>query len=113
MRVLAASQQGDVALESATLQHGILTYALVEKGLGEDAPGKWRADLNQDGVVTIEEWLRYAALETPRLYDDISANRLQSKGAVRLEITPYSQVPVLFDFGRLPATFLIRSGIGH
>src|SRR5262249_43838475 len=44
MRILAASQADDVALEVARLQHGLLTYALVEEGLRSDKKGSTKGD---------------------------------------------------------------------
>jgi len=37
MRILAASQSAGVALESAKIRHGLLTYALVKDGLGSES----------------------------------------------------------------------------
>ena len=62
MLVLAASQSDAVALESAALQHGLLTWALVEDGLRQR-----RADIDADGVVALDEWLRYAEGRVPEL----------------------------------------------
>ena len=71
MRILAASQADDVALESARLKHGLLTYALAVDGLAVGANGKRSADLDGDGRLTLAEWLRYGEEHTPALYEDI------------------------------------------
>ena len=63
MDVLTASQGYQAALESTQFGHGLLTYALVEEGLKTAA-----ADTDpKDGVVTVREWLDYAARRVPEL----------------------------------------------
>src|SRR5213078_261829 len=64
MRVLAASQADDFALESGNLRHGLLTYALVKDGLDTK-----KADFRpKDGRVTLGEWLAYGAERVPDLH---------------------------------------------
>lgn len=58
MRILAASQADDVALEIHDLHQGPLTYALVWEGLRSGPDGKLGADLAKDGNVTLENWLK-------------------------------------------------------
>jgi uncharacterized caspase-like protein len=53
MRILAASQADDVALESEKLKQGLLTYALVQNGL-ED---RQAAGSDGKGEITMEGWL--------------------------------------------------------
>jgi len=62
MLVLAASQADAVALESSSLQHGLLTWALVEDGLRAG-----RADGDRDGSIALREWLTYAEARVPQL----------------------------------------------
>jgi WD40 repeat protein len=108
MRVLAASEVGDVALESAHLEHGLLTYALVHDGLARGPLGKRGADLNQDGRLTLAEWLRYGEQHTPALFEDIRAGRrgvalVGQEPAVEQgsrERVTRIQTPMLFDFAR-------------
>lgn len=64
IRILAATQADDVALESGRLRQGLLTYALAGEGITTDG-GK--ADLDDDGRVGLEEWLRYAVQRMPTL----------------------------------------------
>ena len=71
MRVLAATQAENVALESGQIGQGLLTYALVREGLEQRA-----ADEDGDGAVTLAEWLRYGERRVPGLYEDIRAGRL-------------------------------------
>ncbi|HEX5708176.1 MAG TPA: hypothetical protein VFX96_12815, partial [Pyrinomonadaceae bacterium] len=70
MRILAASQADDVALESDRLEQGLLTFALVREGLGEV-----RADFRPrpDGQITAGEWLQFAERRVPRLYEQVVA----------------------------------------
>jgi len=83
LQVLAASQSYESAFEDRHLQHGLLTYALMENGLrqrnADDAPS--------DGTIESEEWLRYVVRRVPELhgqtaraeviFDDESAPRVQ------------------------------------
>ncbi len=101
IRILAATQSDDVALEDRKFGHGLLTYALVndglDKGLAEDRDG--------DGVLSLDEWLHYAAGRVPALAAEITAGKRQLIGAAR-GITPGTaalspptiQRPALFDF---------------
>lgn len=102
--VLVATQADDVALESGSLQHGLLTYALTVDGLAGSA-----ADFApQDGRITWEEWLRYGVLRVPDLARAIrnGARALPSgsRGAARLgadpSASPPAQSPALFYFSR-------------
>jgi uncharacterized caspase-like protein len=109
MRILAASQADDVALESATLKQGLLTYALVHDGLATGADGKYAADANHDGRLTLAEWLRYGEQHTPALFEDIKEGRkdavyLGGNSVVmsdfRKKVADRAQTPSLFDFAR-------------
>jgi len=89
MRVLAASQADDFALESASLRHGLLTYALVVDGLDGQ-----KADFQpKDGRVTLGEWLAYGVERVPDLHkrlqegrplDDPAPGGDPKKGAVKV-----------------------------
>ncbi len=91
MRVLAASQVDDFAIESYHLRQGLLTYALTN-----DALEKKAADLlPRDGRITLDEWLDYAVGRVPRLYEAIvmhqpidgsaeGPNRAGGKGVLRV-----------------------------
>jgi len=105
MRILAASQADDVALEFGQLQQGVLTYALMEEGLNQK-----RADKNGDGRITLEEWLGYGAERVPTLYEDVKAGRIEELKSRDVSITSVLsgasvkknafQQPQLFDFKR-------------
>jgi WD40 repeat protein len=112
MRILAATQPDTTAAEvndignQRKIQHGLLTYALVEDGLVER-----KANSNDDKVILLPEWLEYGVRDVPKLYEEvlkclnnkqcIESNkgggikvRFVSKGEG--DIT--SQQPSLFDF---------------
>jgi WD40 repeat protein len=72
MRILAATQANDVALESSKLGLSMLTYALVHDGL--QARG---ADTDpQDGVITTSKWLRYGAEQVPQMHEGVERPKL-------------------------------------
>ena len=98
IRVLVASQTTDSTVESSSLKHGLLTYALVEEGLdaglADHAP--------KDGELTLDEWLAYAVQRVPKLYSDVLEGKVHAKG-VELVYGHQDQLlqsPVLFDFTR-------------
>jgi uncharacterized caspase-like protein len=57
--IFAASKPDELSLEIDELQHGLFTYYLAE-GL------KGKADLDDDGVVTIDELINYVSENVPR-----------------------------------------------
>jgi uncharacterized caspase-like protein len=63
MYVLAASQRDQKALETMKLEHGLLTFALVEDGL----KNKLADNSPKDGQVLMREWLDYATTRVPLL----------------------------------------------
>lgn len=105
MLVLAATQADDVALEAETLQHGYLSYALVQDGLGAG-----HADFRpQDGRIALDEWLSYAAQRVPQLAREIETGTFSAPGVRSLgganEADPLdelvqTQQPALFEFKR-------------
>lgn len=113
LRILAATQADDVALEDARLGQGLLTYALAVDGLGGGA-----ADLDSDGAVRIDEWLAYAVDRLPSLADDARVGRITASGEGRRAITfsdlpadaPARRVqqPALFDFNPKPSVVVLR-----
>jgi uncharacterized caspase-like protein len=112
MRILAATQADNVALESEKLGQGLLTYALVDEGLKDH-----KAAPDGKGPITIGTWLHYAEQRVPQLYDDIQGGRIQAakvvvandaarsvtkepiiEPAFRDQIVQHAQTPQLFDF---------------
>lgn len=116
IRILAATQASDVALEDPNLRQGLLTYALASEGITEDG-GK--ADLNNDGRITLDEWLRYAVRRLPSLSTDVRLGRFGALGAsgsrtfAILSGTPNKapkvQEPSLFDFTNAPSPVVLRN----
>ncbi|MBY3297654.1 hypothetical protein HFO10_17165 [Rhizobium laguerreae] len=106
MRILAATQADDVALESGELGQGLLTYALVREGLKAAVDGKDAADADRDGAVTMKEWLSYAEKRVPSLYQDVLAGKIKktkdsSPDPDLIEDTiRHAQTPALFDFAK-------------
>lgn len=107
IRILAATQPNDVALESEATRHGLLSYALVNEGL-EARQADFRPD---DGRITTAEWLRYAMERVPSLSREVVEGAVASRGSAPRVIngrglaTPSAalglQQPSLFDFGRM------------
>jgi len=122
MRILAASQADDVALEIENLHHGLLTYALVVDALKPGEGGKLAADLNADGQVTLGEWLKYGEQRTPSLYTDVKAGKIKIVSlsstikprdstvnpAFLDEAIKKAQTPALFDFHRQNSEIVLR-----
>jgi uncharacterized caspase-like protein len=108
MRILAASQRDQYALETEKTQQGLLSYALVREGLQDSA-----ADFKpNDTRIHLSEWLSYGAERVPRLYQDYrdcqqdERNcKLKARTATVLDRREGKnfisiQQPALFDFAR-------------
>jgi len=111
IRILAATQADDVALENAGLAQGFLTAALGEGLTPEGGP----ADTNRDGKVLLDEWLRYAVARLPSLNAEVrrGGGVMVSRGGVRMEMRapktpPRVQEPSLFDFNPAPSPVVLR-----
>lgn len=99
MQILTATQAANVAVESASIGHGLLSYALLSDGLG-----KSRADFRaKDNEILLKEWLQFGEYRVPFLYEDLAKGKLRSVG-IRAGIyggrnkAPAFQKPSLFDF---------------
>ena len=113
IRILAATQADDVALEDARLGQGLLTYALAVDGLGAG-----EADLDGDGDIRVDEWLAYAVRRLPTLANDARVGRITAASSGARAITFHDlpagaparrvQQPALFDFNPQPSTTLLR-----
>jgi hypothetical protein len=111
--LLAASQAADVAFEYDALQHGLLTYALVQDGLSNGA-----ADHRpRDGEVRLNEWLSFGADRVPKLdqairekrFDALGLDPARTRGLLIAPGAPGFQSPVLFDFsGNRPSATIAR-----
>ena len=110
LRILAATQANDVALENANLKQGFLTAALGE-GLTETGGP---ADLNRDGKVVLDEWLRYAVARLPSLNEEVrrGGGATAARGMRLVMLTPRTppkaQEPSLFDFNPGPSPVTLR-----
>lgn len=115
IRILAATQADDVALEDARLGQGLLTYALAVDGLGNG-----EADLDHDADIRIDEWLVYAVRRLPTLATDARVGRIAATGtgsgarAITFSDLPVDaparrvQQPALFDFNPQPSPVVLR-----
>ena len=117
IRILAATQADDVALEDPLLRQGLLTYALASEGI--TATGG-KADSDGDGRITLDEWLAYATRRMPSLASDVRLGRLATdstgaRGWVRTNAgasKPVVQEPSLFDFNSNPSKVVLREKVG-
>lgn len=120
MRILAASQADDVALESDLIQQGLLSFALVQDGLeGRQADHK-----PKDDRITLEEWLNYAVVRVPVLAADVKAGKVTaSRGSGEgrgLKLVSGGdpakrraiQQPSLFDFTKGRRDVVLDAGSG-
>jgi hypothetical protein len=118
MKLLAATESADVAIESGSLQHGLLSYVLAIEGL--DAG---RADFAPaDGKITLDEWLAYAIERVPQIDAEVISGRLPNPVSPHDRIRrglasvdgPFAQQPVLFDFasGRPPVNLEVSPAGG-
>jgi WD40 repeat protein len=111
MRILAATQADNVAIEGRGLEHGLLSYALVVEGLGGH-----RADSRPaDGRVEMVEWLTYGATRVPAIAATGGGARLLVHGQAAPAVSATAVVrriqrPALFDFSRSrqPVTISVR-----
>jgi len=77
MRILTSTQADDVALESALVEQGLLTYALTRDGLESS-----RADfLPKDERITVAEWLAYGVERVPALHAEVERRLAELKAA--------------------------------
>jgi uncharacterized caspase-like protein len=72
MNILTASQGYQAALEASKLNHGLLSFALLE--------GMTKGDTNNDRSVTDREWLDYGVAAVPRLQAASFGQRLLLQG---------------------------------
>ena len=92
MNILTAAQSYQLAKETSRLEHGYLTYALVEAGLKRLA-----ADYKpRDGQVMLREWLDHASEEVPRMQEE--RIKAETDRGLRLKLIrqPEAQRPRVF-----------------
>ncbi|GAA5173821.1 hypothetical protein GCM10025771_01970 [Niveibacterium umoris] len=113
MRILAASQSDEFALEDQRLRHGLLTYSLVHDGLQSR-----RADFAPpDQRIWLDEWLQYGVQRVPTLAEEIRSGkrpagdrgaRVHRESAAGGAAAPRpAQQPALFDFNKGRAGILL------
>jgi uncharacterized caspase-like protein len=110
IRILTATQADDVALESPELGQGLLTYALAQDGLAAA-----KADLDGNGQINLDEWLRYAVQRLPVLSSEVALGKYRGvapawRGFVlsdEFDSRPSLQEPSLFDFTDRPSTVVL------
>lgn len=120
IRILAATQANDVALEDPSLGQGLLTYALAGEGL--TAQGGM-ADLDRDRRIRLDEWLGYAVERLPSLSQDPRVGQLRvgllgsGQRAIVFHDLPRDapkrrvQKPSLFDFNAAPSSLILRNNV--
>jgi Caspase domain len=117
IRILAATQADDVALEDGTRRHGLLSFALAGDGEGlSNRDGL--VDMDDDGTISANEWLSYAAWRLPRMNDDKRVrNNADEDGesgfrfpARNLFAKKKVQSPSLFDFRGSDDIVLVPAG---
>lgn len=115
IRILAATQAGDVALEDPTLRQGLLTFALAGEGITQTG-GK--ADSDGDGRITLDEWLAYGARRMPSLIAELGVRHVaaggdRSRGWIPSTTQSASggQEPALFDFNKVPSKIVLREAV--
>jgi uncharacterized caspase-like protein len=113
LRILAATQADDVAVESQTLKQGLLT-ATLDEGLEAGAAG-YPADLDRDGLVRLDEWLRYAVARLPGFAEQVArkGGPMAARGLQLVLRTPAAkprrvQEPSLFDFNQSGSPAVLR-----
>jgi hypothetical protein len=117
IRILAATQADSVAMESAQLHGGLLTYALVHDGLGDSRRAP-KALHGPGGDVRLDHLLQYALQAMPALAERTQAghrNLLLTSTSTPMLVprTPVAaaaplQQPSLFDFTGQPSTVTLQ-----
>jgi len=127
MRILAASQSDQYALEDAKLRHGLLTFSLINDGL--DA---FNADHEpKDKTIYLDEWLKYGVKRVPTLWEEVKlgkvvvANRSADRGgpvvlgaidaqaAAPATTRQQAQTPALFDFAKNRKPVMLLRAVGE
>lgn len=123
MRILAATQADDVALENDLIKQGLLTHALVHDGIQAQ-----QADyLPKDKKITLDEWLGYGVQRVPSLHEEVHKGQVQSFGVggkrdlIEVDIGDHAkeeakqrefQHPSLFDFKKNRREVLLMDSNG-
>jgi len=102
MRIVAATQADDVALEVGSLKQGLLSYALITDGIEKKLANTEEPEKNE---LFIREWLNYSEKRVPELYDAIKDGTFKNVGSQCIgescpKIEIRQQRPGIFDFRR-------------
>ncbi len=118
IRILVATQAGDVAMEDGRLQHGLLTFALAGKdeGLAKDDD---TLDLNGDKQINLTEWLAYPTWRMLDFNEDKRVAGLTSEDSVTAFDFPGRaavavdkvQEPSLYDYA--PTTTVVLKAVAR
>ncbi len=98
IRILTASQADDFALEVDLLQHGLLTYSLIQQGIEKNL-----ADHSPtDDSIMLGEWLNFGMNQVPVLHQQIKTGEIRGFSVISahqpsVKQQKYQQ-PALFDF---------------
>lgn len=114
IRILAATQGDDVAMENANLRHGLLSFALAGDGEGLTRTDT-TLDLDEDGKISLTEWLSYPTwrlldfnddkrVTSDEAGDDSVAFAFPGRSPVKVKKV---QQPSLFDFAA-PSTVTLK-----
>lgn len=82
MYMLTASQDAELAYESAALKHSYLTYALIEEGLKTRIND---ADADADGRLFLREWLSYAKRRVPHIRGELAGTAVRPRADKSLD----------------------------
>ena len=97
MMILSATQASDVALESATLKHGLLTSAMAAFAIGDSS-----ADLDHDRSLSWKEWMLYPTKAVPELSAQITQQKELGRGFRRVNAESLTkqltQKPIFIQF---------------
>ncbi len=89
MRILAATQADNAALEHGLIRQGLLTYALVRDGIELG-----RADFKpEDKTITLGEWLEYARDRVPQLFAEVRIGQVRSSGSGATDVPKVVLLP--------------------
>jgi len=120
MRILAASQADEYALEDNRLQQGLLSFALVTNGIeGFEADHE-----PKDQKIMLDEWLHYGVSRVPGLAEEVKTGKVQfvsrggERSAIRVSATGSlkprpAQQPALFDFAKKRRQVEVAGSVRH
>lgn len=91
IKILAATQENNKSLEYRSLQHGILSYVLINEGIEQNLADYFPAD----NIVTTAEWLGFGVKRVPIKATEMKQQTNSAAASKRL-----LQQPKLFNFSR-------------